>query len=149
MPFTETASPKLLLRPPTAPARNPSLSNNLSLQAQTLLGSFGLQAQQQLQARGIHIPPAICLSSDAEGKLQLQGQHPQARQIRLWLGNSHELGSLFHELAVLFGLLYTCSPHAVEKLAAHDRTFCIGITSAGALAYFNRSNRQHAGESHG
>lgn len=127
MPLTESP-----LQPAQAlPA--PTLSDNLRLQAKTLLGGLGRQARLELLTRGIHIPPAICLGSDQHGQVQLLSPHPQARQIRLWLKNSHYLGELFLELSSLFELLQACS---TERPAAAQRRFCLGLTSAGPLAYF-------------
>lgn len=137
MPLTESPSPQLYIQPAMPATRNPTLGDNLSLQARTLLGSFGQMVRQDIQTRGIHIPPAICLASDATDKLQLRGRHPQAKQIQLWLSNSHALRSLFNETKILFELLHTC-----ESTAPHwnDDCFCIGITSAGPLAYFESSH---------
>ncbi|MBV8469362.1 MAG: hypothetical protein JO338_03170 [Aquitalea sp.] len=109
------------------------LSDNLQLQAKTLLGSLGRQARLELISRSIQIPPAICLYIDRHGKLQLLGRHPQAKQIRLWLHNSHYLAELFKEVELLFEL-QRCS-EALPPLAGGSR-FCIGLTSAGPVAYF-------------
>lgn len=127
MPLTESP------RQPAQALPTPTLSDNLRLQAKTLLGSLGRQARLELLTRGIHIPPAICLGSDQHGQVQLLSPHPQARQIRLWLKNSHYLGELFLELSSLFELLQTCS---IERPATAHRRFCLGLTSAGPLAYF-------------
>jgi hypothetical protein len=108
-------------------------SHNLSLQARTLLGQFGQLAKEGIQARGIRIPPAICLALNARGQLELRGQHPQAKQIHLWLSNSHALQGLFNETQILFELLHACSTNARRR---DDDCFCIGITSAGPVAYF-------------
>lgn len=133
MPLTESPSAQPYIQPTMASARNPTLADNLSLQARTLLGNVGLLVQQDLQTRGIHIPPAICLASDATGRLQLRGRHPQAKQIQLWLNNSPALRSLFNEAKTLFELLHTCESPSPRW---NDDCFCIGITSAGPLAYF-------------
>jgi len=127
MPLTESPRQQAqALQPPT-------LSESLRLQAKTLLGSLGRQARLELLTRGIHIPPAICLGSDQHGQVLLLSPHPQARQIRLWLKNSHYLGELFLELSSLFELLQACN---AEHPAAANRRFCLGLTSAGPLAYF-------------
>lgn len=115
------------------PLPTPTLSDNLRLQAKTLLGSLGRQTRLELLTRGIHIPPAICLGSDQHGQVQLLSPHPQARQIRLWLKNSHYLGELFLELSCLFELLQACN---TERPTAANSRFCLGLTSAGPLAYF-------------
>ncbi|PXX49418.1 hypothetical protein [Aquitalea magnusonii] len=122
-----------------------TLSDNLRLQAKTLLGSLGRQARLELVSRGIHIPPAICLGSDQHGQVQLLSPHPQARQIRLWLRNSHYLRELFLELSSLFELLQACS---TEQAFPASRRFCLGLTSAGPLAYFEeypQPKAAHAG----
>lgn len=133
MPLTESPSSQSYIQPAMTSTRNPTLADNLSLQARTLLGNVGLLVQQDLQARGIHIPPAICLASDTMGRLQLRGQHPQAKQIQLWLSNSQALRSLFNEAKTLFELLHTCESSSPRW---NDDCFCIGITSSGPLAYF-------------
>ncbi|WP_374556339.1 hypothetical protein [Aquitalea pelogenes] len=134
MPLTETIRPAIApQRPPLAP-QEPGLAENLLLQAKTLLGMFGQQALQEMKARSIHIPPAICLISNAEGTLELHSQHPQARAIRLWLSNSHDLRLPFHETRALFELLNACAP---SKGYVPGMSFCIGLTSAGPLAYFS------------
>ncbi|WP_159874971.1 MULTISPECIES: hypothetical protein [Aquitalea] len=133
MPLTESPSSQPFIQPAMSTAPNPTLADNLSLQARTLLGNVGLLARQDLQARGIHIPPAICLASDDMGRLQLRGQHPQAKQIHLWLSNSQTLRGLFNEAKTLFELLHTCESSSSRW---NDDCFCIGITSAGPLAYF-------------
>jgi hypothetical protein len=136
MPLTESP------RQPVQALPAPTLSDNLRLQAKTLLGSLGRQTRLELLTRGIHIPPAICLSSDQHGQVQLLSPHPQARQIRLWLKNSHYLGELYLELSSLFELLQASS---AERPAAANRRFCLGLTSAGPLAYFEDSPQPAAG----
>lgn len=134
MPLTETIRPAIPPQRPPFLHQEPGLAANLLLQAKTLLGFFGQQAMQEMKARSIHIPPAICLISIADGTLELHSQHPQARAIRLWLSNSHELRQQFHETRALFELLNACTP---SKGYVPGMSFCIGLTSAGPLAYFS------------
>jgi hypothetical protein len=134
MPLTETIRPDVRPLRPAFQTRNPGLAENLLLQAKTLLGNFGSQATQEMKARSIHIPPAICLISTTDGTLELHSQHPQAKAIRLWLTNSHDLRQQFHETRALFELLNACTP---SKGYVPGMSFCIGLTSAGPVAYFS------------
>ena len=134
MPLTETIRPAIQpQRPPYLP-QNPGLAENLLLQAKTLLGNFGEQAMQEIKSRSIDIPPAICLIDTPEGAMALHSQHPQAKAIRLWLSNSHGLRQQFYETRSLFELLNASSP---SKGYSPGMAFCIGLTSAGPVAYFS------------
>ncbi|NWK78347.1 hypothetical protein [Aquitalea sp. LB_tupeE] len=134
MPLTETICPAIRPERPAFPSHSPDLAENLLLQAKTLLGIFGQQAMQEMKDRSINLPPAICLTNNPDGTIALHSQHPQARAIRLWLNNSHDLRQQFHETRALFELLNACTP---SKGYVPGMSFCIGLTSAGPLAYFS------------
>jgi|GEM_PF-6072474 len=139
MPLTESPNLGTASIADLLPLDSTSLDRNLRLQANTLLGHLGDIARQELQARSIHIPPALCLKTNHRGRLMLASPHPQAKQIRLWLNNNHALTERFKELELLFELVH-CSEE--QKALPIDSHFCLGLTSAGPLAYFEQIRHQ-------
>ncbi|BEV72090.1 MULTISPECIES: hypothetical protein [unclassified Paludibacterium] len=102
--------------------------------AQRQLSKFDQFAREQLQQRGITMPPGIGLVSCPNCALRLDGEHPQADLLQAWIEGNVKMAKNFKEVEVLFEML-----RALEnpgETFASQSCFHIGLTSAGPVAYF-------------
>ena len=98
------------------------------------LSRFAAQAEEELTARHISMPPAISLVSCPGCNLTLENDHPQAEEILAWLGNNAKISSQFKEVEVLFELVR--ATEAAGETFPDTSCFHIGLTSAGPIAFF-------------
>ncbi|MBV8047694.1 MAG: hypothetical protein JO171_11105 [Paludibacterium sp.] len=102
--------------------------------AQRQLSKFGVFAREQLDARGITIPPGVGLVGCHNCALTLDGEHPQAEALYAWIEGNVKLAKNFKEVEVLFEMLRAAEhPGQTEPV---NSCFHIGLTSAGPVAYF-------------
>jgi hypothetical protein len=102
--------------------------------ARRQLTKFGTQITQELQAAGIECPPAISLTSGPQAGISLENEHPQAAAILKWLDGNVKVAKKFKEIEVLFEIVRAAENPGTTLPAS--ACFHIGLTSAGAIAYF-------------
>ncbi len=98
------------------------------------LSRFAAQAEEELTARHISMPPAISLVSCPGCSLTLENNHPQADDILTWLASNARISSLFKEVEVLFEIIR--ATESAGETFPETSCFHIGLTSAGPIAYF-------------
>jgi len=106
----------------------------ISQRAQRQLSKFDLLARQELEQRGIAVPPGIGLLGCPQCALKLEGDHPQAVELQQWLDGNTKIAKCFKEVEVLFELVR--ATEAPGQTFSADSCFHIGITRAGPVAYF-------------
>lgn len=102
--------------------------------AQRQLSRFDRQARQELENRGIGIPPAISLISCPQTGLTLEGGHPQEADLKRWIDGNTPLANSFKEVEVLFEMVRTAE--APDQRFSPLNRLHIGLTRAGPVAYF-------------
>lgn len=107
------------------------------------LSEFAGFAMTALANLDIRVPPAISLVGCPDCKLEINSHHPRAADIQAWLDSSLEAQERFKKVEVLYELI-RASELAGQTLPKHV-CFHIGLTSAGAIAYFEVFTPQHCG----
>lgn len=99
------------------------------------LSQLARLVKDELGARGITIPPAISLVSCADCYLVVEGDHPQREAIQALLADDQRIAKYFKEVEVLFEVVRAAEN--AGEVFPEDSCFHVGLTSAGAVAYFD------------
>ncbi|SCK07724.1 hypothetical protein PSELUDRAFT_0411 [Vogesella sp. LIG4] len=99
------------------------------------LSQLASLVKEGLDARGITIPPAISLISCPGCQLIVQGDHPQREAIQALLADDQRIAKYFKEVEVLFEVVRAAEN--AGEVFPEDSCFHVGLTSAGAVAYFD------------